>query len=284
MTVRLAALGLAATTGLVGLAGLPSLSDAKHLLDLHPPAWVERWLHNPRERTAAGLGHLEAGDRGAAAADFESARRLAPDDPRVGYNTGTARLLAGHGDAVAPLEQAARHAPSDLAATARYNLGNAQLAAGAPAKAVEAYEQALRLDPANAAAKFNLEVALRRLAAQRAKARKPQEAPGGAKSGKREAGEQGGGEDADRQPSPQTRRPGAREPRPRTGAKPGEDRPRPDGRSPLARRTLPNFRNQPDMTASQAAALLEAVENLERRERQAEAAARADKKAGEDDW
>ncbi len=284
MIARLAALGLAATTGLVGLAGLPSVSDAKRLLDLHPPAWVERWFHNPRERTAAGLSELEAGDPGAAASEFESAERLAPDDPRVGYNTGTARLLSGHGDAVAPLERAARRAPADLAATARYNLGNAQLAAGAPAKAVEAFEQTLRLDPGNAAAKFNLEVALRRLAAQRAKAKKPQEAPGGRKQGEREPGEQAGGNDADRQPTQETRPPGAREPRPRSGSKPGETRPRPDGRSPLSRRTLPHFRNQPDMTASQAAALLEAVENLERRERRAEATARADKKAGEEDW
>ena len=284
MIARLAALGLVATTGLAGLAGLPSVSDAKRLLDLHPPAWIERWLHNPRERTAAGLDALASGDPKAAAPDFESAGRLAPDDPRVGYNTGTARLLAGHGDAVAPLERAAEKAPADLAATARYNLGNAQLAAGAPAKAIEAYEQALRLDPGDAAAKFNLEVALRRLAAQKAKAKKPQEAPQGDKPGERQPGKQGGGSDADRQPSRRKQPSGASEPRPGSGAKPSESRPRPEGRSPLARRALPHFRNQPDMTASQAAALLEAVENLERRERRAEATARADKKAGEEDW
>lgn len=289
MIARLAALGLAATTGLVGLAGLPSLSDARRLLDLHPPAWVERWLHNPRERTAAGLRRLEAGDPAAAADAFETAGRLAPDDPRVGYNTGTARLLAGHGDAVAPLERAAEAAPPDLAAAARFNLGNAHLAAGDPAKAIAAYEDALRLDPGDAAAKFNLEVALRRLEAQRRKLKKPQEAPGGSKSGTRQPGERGGGEDADRPPAKEKTRSGAREPRPANGERRGqaESRPTPGGASPLSRRALPDFRNQPDMSAAQAAALLEAVENLERRERRAEASARADrsgKKAEEEDW
>ncbi len=286
MIARLLAFGLAATTGLVGLAGLPSLSDAKRLLDLHPPAWVERWLHNPRERTAAGLQRLEGGDPVSAAPAFESAERLAPDDPRVGFNAGTARLLAGHGDAVAPLERAAREAPPDLAATAEYNLGNAHLAAGDPAKAVDAYEQALRMDPGDAAAKFNLEVALRRLEAQRAKAKKPEEAPGGEKQGERQPGKRGGGDDADRPPEKEKSRAGAREPRPQGGPERAESQPRPTpgSRSPLSRQTLPNFRNQPDMTASQAAALLEAVENLERRERRAEAAVRAGKKAAEEDW
>ncbi len=286
MIARLATLGLAATTALVGLAGLPSLSDARRLLDLHPPAWVERWLHNPREQTAAGLDRLEGGDPAAAADAFESAGRLAPDDPRVGYNTGTARLLAGHGDAVAALERAAETAPSDLAAAARFNLGNAHLAAGDPAQAVAAYEEALRLDPGDAAAKFNLEVALRRLAAERRKAKTPQEAPGGRKQGEREPGKRGGGTDADRPPAKEKARSGAREPRPggdeRRGA--AESRPTPGGTSPLSRRALPDFRDQPDMSASQAAALLEAVENLERRERRAEAAARAGKKAAEEDW
>ncbi len=287
MIARLAVLGLAATTGLAGLAGLPSLSDAGRWLGLHPPVWVERWLHNPRERTAAGLERLENGDARSAAAAFESAGRLAPDDPRVGYNTGTARLLAGHGDAVAALERAARDAPPELAAAARYNLGNAHLAAGDPAKALAAYEQALRLDPADAAAKFNLEVALRRLEAERRKAKRPQEAPGGDKEGEREPGEKGGGRDAARPPAKEKERAGAREPRPREGPSPAESRPQPAGASPLSRRALPNFRDQPDMSAAQAAALLEAVENLERRERRSEAAARADrsgKKAAEEDW
>ena len=272
--------------------------------ELRPPAWLERALYNPRERTGEGMEAYEAGRFEASAESMETALRLAggaeppeagrPEaDPRLLYNAGTARLAAGdERRAVGALERAATAlAEADdpgAAPPVHYNLGSSRLEAGDPAGAVEAFKQALRLDPGSEDAKHNLEVALRRLEQQRKlPLRRPRETPGGDREGEREQGEQGG---------PQEPSDGER--RDADAADPGEgdadgdrDRPadRPDergGREGEAReRPLPRFEDQHDMTAEQAAALLEAVENLERRQRQLEAAERARREAhGRKDW
>ena len=60
----------------------------------------------------------------------------------------------------------------------------------------------------------------------------------------------------------------------------GQPRPEDEQESPL-----PNFEDQPDMTAEQASAILEAVENLEREQRKQQAAERLkSRKTGERDW
>lgn len=279
-----------------------TLSDVRHWLDLHPPAAVERWLYNPRERTARGLGRLHAGDPDAALELLETAGRLDPDDPRVLYNLGTGRLLADHGDAVRALEGALRihrneggegsagdggegpaEGSEDLAPELRqrafYNLGNARLADGDHAGAVAAYEEALRLDPSHREAKFNLELALRRLEEERLRLRPPREAPGGRRPGEEEPSEEGGGTGPGA--GPDEERTGGREERERGPE--AETEPR-EG-APFGRRPLAGFEEQADLTAAQAAALLEAVEHLERRQRHT-AAARAARTAAaqEEDW
>ena len=45
------------------------------------PAWLERWLFNPKERTERTLASLESGDAGAAVEPAETALRLIPDRP-----------------------------------------------------------------------------------------------------------------------------------------------------------------------------------------------------------
>jgi len=272
--------------------------------ELRPPAWVERVLFNARERTGEGIEAYEAGRHERSAESMETALRLAggaeppeagrPEvDPRLLYNAGTARLAAGdERRAVEALERAAAalaEAEDPAAAPpVHYNLGSSRIAAGDPAGAVEALEQALRLHPADEDAKHNLEVALRRLEEQRKlPLRRPRETPGGDRQGEREQGERGG---------PQEPSDGER--RDTDAADPGEgdaggERDRPagpsgerGGREGEARESpLPRFEDQPDMTAEQAAALLEAVENLERRQRQLEAAERARREArGRKDW
>jgi tetratricopeptide (TPR) repeat protein len=145
---------------LAGWAALPSLSSLPW--DPHLPVWAERWLWNPRERTGQAIAGWNAKDPDAAAENAATALRLAPDDPRVQYNSGTAELGARHlRRSIRLLEKAARDAPPDLASAASYNLGNARLGAGDAAGAVEAYKKALRLAPADANAKHNLEIALR---------------------------------------------------------------------------------------------------------------------------
>jgi len=262
-----------------------TLSDLRQLLDLHPPAAVERWLYNSRERTARGLGLLEAGDPEAALEALETAGRLAPDDSRVLFNLGTGRLLADHGDAVGALEAAlglgegAVALPPALRQRAFYNLGGARLAADDPAGAVSAYEEALRLDPSDADAKHNLELALRRLEEQRLRLRSPEEAPGGDRPGEEAPSDETGGTDPEAPPEEGDE--GGREP----GSEGPEADTRPSDGASFGARLLPGFEEQADLTAAQAAALLEAVEHLERRQRRAEAV-RAAKRAAtaEEDW
>ncbi|MGH9380025.1 MAG: hypothetical protein ACRD2Z_05385 [Thermoanaerobaculia bacterium] len=250
---------------------------------LHLPAAVERWLYNPRERTQMARRHLAEGRPEEAMRALATASRLRPGDPRVRYNTGTGLLLTGSRGAVDELEAAVaslgeRQATQpELAADAWYNLGTARLAERDAAGAVAALEETLRRRPKDEDAKFNLELALQELERQRSGLRRPQEAPGGDRQGREE---QGQGEDGTDTSRPSERAGGGRDAQPE--GEPGSPRPQPQTASEdLLRR----FERQPDMTAAQAAAILEAVENLERAHRREEAQRRGQRKnVVEKDW
>jgi tetratricopeptide (TPR) repeat protein len=265
------------------LAGaLPALPSWLHL-----PTRFERWLYNPRERTGVALRELAARRPAAALRPLETAARLAPDEPLAQLNAGAGALAAGQARrAVDYLEKAAAAAPPDLMPAAQYDLGTAHLAAGDGEQALQALKQALRLDPGNGDAKHNLELALRQLAARRPQLRAPQEAPGGRRPGESESSPSAGAQEPappeaepQPQPPPQPQDPGA------AGEQRVEGRPEARAGGEVAGSPLPEFRQQPEMSAEQAAALLEAVENLERQQRRAQAAARARRtRAGERDW
>ena len=249
--------------------GLPALILAASLPSwLHLPAWAERWLWNARERTGHGITAYQAGRPKDSLRPFDTAARLVPAEPLAQYNAGAAHLAAAEARAaVRFLERAVEAAPAELAPAAHYNLGTARLGAGDAAGAVEALKQSLRLEPQSADAKFNLELALRALEEER-QARTPREAPGGRREGERESGEGSGAQE----PSPPQP-----EPRPAEASDPGQGSPQQDSAQESTnpgQRSLPQFREQADMSATQAAAILEAVENLERQQRRAEAARR----------
>jgi Ca-activated chloride channel homolog len=245
---------------------------------LHLPAKVESWLFNPRERTAEGIEALEQGDAKAAADALDAAARLAPDDPVTRFNAGTGRLLAERDDAVEELQQASEMAPSDLRPRALYNLGNAQLAAGQPAAAVEAFKSSLRLAPDQLDAKHNLELALRALKQQKSQHGQDQETPQGKNQGEQEQSSASGAEQQPDDSQSQAEGDEASQNQNEQG------QPQP-GDEPSRERPLPNFEDQPDMTAEQAAAILEAVENLEREQRKQQAADRLKTtRRGDRDW
>ncbi|HEY4572795.1 MAG TPA: tetratricopeptide repeat protein, partial [Thermoanaerobaculia bacterium] len=212
----------------------------------------------------------------------DTAERLAPNDPTVQYDAGTVHLSAGEArKAVSLLEKAARKAEPGLSPAAHYNLGNARLAAGDADGAVEAYKEALREQPGSQDAKHNLELALREAQKQRMGGRgNPSGSRGQQKQNQQPSNQPGQGSP---QQKPGNQSPGAQQQaRPQQGQgeqgqpqKPGEGQ---DDR-------LPQFRNQPDMSAREAASVLSAVEGLERQQRRDQAARRARQNAARGkDW
>jgi Ca-activated chloride channel family protein len=261
---------------LLGALAFPSLPWQPHL-----PDWVERWLYNPRERTARSIEAYGKQKPDAAVGPADTAVRLAPNDPTVQYDAGTAHLAAGdHRQAVSLLEKAAKGAAPRLAPAAHYNLGNARLAAGDAAGAVEAFKQTLRETPGNADAKYNLELALREEQKQKTGAQgKPAGARGNQSQNQDPASQQGKGNNPQQRPQPPPQK-GNQPPSP---PRPGQGEPKQPGEGGDDR--LPQFRNQPEMNAQEAASLLSAIENLERQQRRDQAARRARQHAAKGkDW
>jgi Ca-activated chloride channel family protein len=253
---------------LLGALAFPSLPWQPHL-----PSWVERWMYNPRERTDKSITAYRQGKAKEALPPADTAARLAPNDPTVQFDAGTAHLGAGDArEAVSLLEKAAKGAAPALSPAAHYNLGNAKLAAGDAAGAVEAYRQALREQPANADAKYNLELALREEQKQKMGGRGNPPGSRGNRKPNQDPSNQPGKGNTPPQNQPQK---GQQSPNPQQQGQPqpGQGQPQKPGEGQDAR--LPQFRNQPDMSAQEAASVLSAVENLERQQRRELAAKRA---------
>jgi len=118
-----------------------------------------------------GARLYDAGKWAESYAAFESAA-AATGDPGLAYNAGNALYqMHRYQEAARRFGQAAGGPPA-LRQRSYFNLANSlvRAAEGAPARrsllegGVAAYEEALRLDPSDTAAKWNLELALRRLA------------------------------------------------------------------------------------------------------------------------
>lgn len=243
----------------------------------HLPTWAERWLYNSRERTDQAIEAWREGDGDRAVATAETAHRLAPEDPLTGYNAGTANLAAGRPRKASELlEKVAGEAPAGLAPSAWYNLGNARLAASDPAAAVEAYKQALLRNPSDADAKHNLEIALREREQQRLRMRGGRQGSRGDRPGEREQSRKPG----EGSPSEDQRRAPQDPGRGQQGQQQSQGR---QGRQNQPSRQqggrLPDFQNQPEMSSREAANLLSAVEDLERRQRRDQAAKRSRQRA-----
>ena len=119
---------------------------------------------NSRAAAARGMKAFARRDYAAAAASFREAGRIAPSAVRD-FNLGTAQVAAGsREEGSASLARAMRE--RSLREPALFNRGNAALAANAVDYAIRDYSAALRLQPGDAAAKRNLEIALRRKAQQ----------------------------------------------------------------------------------------------------------------------
>lgn len=272
---RSAAAAVAALIHLIAAPLVVSQGDPPTAPKTPAVPWSERLQHNPRAQTGAALGELAAtpDDPAAtarAAEDLDSAARLAPQNPLAQFNAGTGRLLAGRpAEAEQALGRAAElggEAGPGLGAALPFNLGNARFAQGNYQGALEAYRDALRLDPNLGDAKFNLELALRALTPPQ-----PQPQP-----------QKGPPPPAPAPNPPEPQDPEAGQPPPPRPS--GEQPAQPDPTEPPPR---PDFRDQPELDQQQARQLLQAVDQLEKKERRRQAAERRKKNPSPDaekDW
>lgn len=110
-----------------------------------------------------------------AAREFGVAAEIRPS-PEASFNVGTSRIAAG--DIAGGLESLTRAFEDEhLATDVRYNAGWAALKVEDWDNAIRAYREVLRNRPADANAKRNLEIALRKKDEQQQ--RQPQQQPGG---------------------------------------------------------------------------------------------------------
>lgn len=263
---RRAALSVYAALALAAVV-LPSAAPAQE------GGWLERWLYNPEERTAAALDAAARGDRGDLVEPLEAALRLSQGSPVARYNSGTARLMNDASGALALLRSAVDETglAADLAADASYNLGNAFLADEEYRLAIDAYKEALRHAPDFADAKFNLELARLRLEEEQDD---EEQDPNDEQDDEEQDQEQ---QEQDEQQNEQQQ-----EPPPEDQQPPADDE---SSGQEQQESPLPQFRDLPDMSAEEAASILEAIENMERERRREEALEAARKNTrGKKDW
>jgi Ca-activated chloride channel homolog len=107
---------------------------------------------------------LARGDAKAATEHYVKALEEEPERPEIQYNLGNALYTAKQfADATAAFGTSAAGADSVLQGSVRYNLGNALYRQGKYAEAAGAFKQVLREHPADEAARWNLELALKKL-------------------------------------------------------------------------------------------------------------------------
>jgi len=245
-----------------------------------PAALLEGLRYNARERTSRSIELLEREDFAGAAESLETARRLDPDSPTAAYNLGTGHLHALDSRAVAELEAALENAPPSLTADTAYNLGNARFAANDFQGAANAYKSALRAEPSYENAKYNLELALKKLEEEQQQQEKNNsQSNSDSDDESSESGDQQSPPN-DKQDEEQDSGEGEQENQEQGGQPDPEES---DGEQ--QRNPLPQYQEQPEMSAEQAAAILEAVDNLERQQRQEDAQEKARPvPAGGKDW
>jgi tetratricopeptide (TPR) repeat protein len=129
------------------LAGLPFMANLTRETNSHAA-------------TARGVKQFAEKKYAEAQTSFAKSSSVA-STPARSFNLGTAQIAAGNREAGSATIAKALADPS-LRADALFNRGNSALAANAFDYAIRDYSQSLRLRPTDAAAKRNLEIALRR--------------------------------------------------------------------------------------------------------------------------
>jgi Ca-activated chloride channel family protein len=142
-----------------------------------------------------GNQNFEAKNFDDALKNYTAAQQEDPNLTAPYYNAGNARYrqndLKG---AAAQLQQAGRAADEKVAPSAAYNLGNTYFRGQDLPKAIDAYKQALRLNPNDADAKHNLELALQQQQQQQSQQQQQQGGGGQQQKPPQDNQQQGGGQ------------------------------------------------------------------------------------------
>jgi Ca-activated chloride channel family protein len=175
----------------------------------------------------AGNEALRSGDPAAALPRYQAAEREAGPHPEIDFDRGNALQEAGRTEeATAAWKKASERAAGPLASRALQNTASSLDQAGDREGAIRTLGEALRLDPGNEDARYNLEVLLRRRSEGKGAPKEP-----GDKGARRPDGQPtpGAGGTGDRQPS------GSRAERP----EPGGGEPKRDGQQQDRRQEQP---------------------------------------------
>jgi Ca-activated chloride channel homolog len=146
-----------------------------------------------------GNERLASGDAAAALSSYQAARERAGARAELDYDQGDALYRLGRGaEAIAAWRRAREKGPPALGSRAGQNEGTALAAAGDREGAIAALTEALRLDPGNEDARYDLEVLLRRKQAEEEARRREGQGP------QRPSPQAGGGsgQDQDRRQGP----------------------------------------------------------------------------------
>jgi len=139
---------------------------------------------NSEAASSRGVSSYGRGDFPAAVSAMQKAASIAPN-PRSAFNLGTAQVAAGQNQEGSATLDAALSDPQ-LRPDALFNRGNSALAASSFDAAIRDFSDVLRLRPNDAAAKRNLEIALRRREAA------PKQPPQGEQEQEQDQGESEG--------------------------------------------------------------------------------------------
>jgi Ca-activated chloride channel family protein len=162
---------VALLTGLVLLSPAPAPAQEQR-----EPQLVDELLLRPRRLTAQALEEYERGNHPKALEAFEGAAQARPEDVQARINLADGLYKNGKFDEAEVIYQALGQDPAAaVAGAARYNLGNTRFQKQDFAGAVDAYKEALRLEPENPDTIRNLELALRALQEQQQQQQREQE-------------------------------------------------------------------------------------------------------------
>ena len=125
------------------------------------------WMNPLADVTREGLSHYQAGEYDQAIQSYVEAELRAPEDPRLAFSRGAINYKMGkYDEALAEFEKALATDDPKLRADVQYNMGNVKFKQEDYPAAIQKYIAALKLNPDHADAKFNLELARKRLKEQ----------------------------------------------------------------------------------------------------------------------